>query len=422
DVWVYTRWDVPSLRAALAEGDPALYLLTNSRGLPASAAAALNGQAARELMTAARAAERNLLVVSRSDSTLRGHFPVEVDALRQALETEQGAPFDGVCLIPAFPEAGRFTIGDVQWVAEGDTLYPAAQTPYARDDTFGFQHSVLPRWIEEKTRGRVRADEVVCISLEHLRVGGPSVVADLLQKVTGGRCVVVNAAAYADLDLFVAGLRQALSAGKRFLFRSAAPFIKTLAGLEDRPLLTAAEIVAGRAAGGGLILFGSHVPKSTAQLEQVRALPHIHTVELCVRRVLHEAERQREVLRVVRSLNAALAQGSDALLFTSREVVRGTDADDSLAIARAVSSALTEVCAGVRPVPRYLLGKGGITSSDLASRGLNAARARVLGQVLPGVPVWRPDGGRWPGIPFVVFPGNVGEHDAVAAVVQMLRP
>jgi uncharacterized protein YgbK (DUF1537 family) len=72
--------------------------------------------------------------------------------------------------------------------------------------------------------------------------------------------------------------------------------------------------------------------------------------------------------------------------------------------------------------PRYLLAKGGITSSDIATRGLGIRRALVLGQILPGVPVWQsgPES-RFPGMPYIVFPGNVGGVEALAEVCKQLK-
>jgi hypothetical protein len=49
-------------------------------------------------------------------------------------------------------------------------------------------------------------------------------------------------------------------------------------------------------------------------------------------------------------------------------------------------------------------------------------RAQVLGQIVPGVPVWRlgPES-KYPGLPYVVFPGNAGGPDALASVIRVLR-
>jgi len=422
DVWVLTHWQVDDLQRALADGDPALYILTNSRSLPQEKAIALNREVAANLAAAARAAGRPITLVSRSDSTLRGHFPAEVDALRETWESASGQSFAGICLIPFFPEGGRFTINDIHWVAEGDMLVPVAQTPYAQDKAFGFHHSYLPLWVNEKTGGRAKAEDVLCISLETVRQGGPEAVATQLRTATNGRIVIVNAASYRDLDVFVAGLRQVEAEGKHFLFRTAASFVKAAAGLPDRPLLTGEELTLGRPAGGGLIVFGSHVPKSTAQLKALLQLPRLTAIELHVQRVLHQATRNEEIERAAAKANNALRMGHDALLFTSRHVVVGENQAAALEIAQAVSAALMAVVSRIEQEPRFVIGKGGITSSDLATVGMHVRAARVAGQILPGVPVWRPGpGSRWPDIPYIIFPGNVGSDDAVAQITLALR-
>ena len=216
DIWVLTCWEVNDLRAALAHGEPALYILTNSRSLSLAEAQQLNREIAANLVQAAQEERRLISLVSRSDSTLRGHFPGEVDALGEALSQAQGAGFDGICLIPFFPEGGRYTIGDIHWVQEGERLIPAAQTPYASDAVFGYRSSRLPEWVEEKTGGRVKARQVHSISLETLRCEGPAGVASRLRTVRDGAVVVVNAAHDRDLEVFVAALQQVEAQGRRF--------------------------------------------------------------------------------------------------------------------------------------------------------------------------------------------------------------
>jgi uncharacterized protein YgbK (DUF1537 family) len=69
----------------------------------------------------------------------------------------------------------------------------------------------------------------------------------------------------------------------------------------------------------------------------------------------------------------------------------------------------------ITATPRFLVAKGGITSSDIATGGLGVRRAHVLGQLIPGVPVWRLGAeSRFPGMAYVVFPGNVGDDRALA--------
>jgi uncharacterized protein YgbK (DUF1537 family) len=422
DIWVLTRWEVSDIRAALADGEPALYILTNSRSMPLHAAMAINREIAANLAEAARAEGRSITVVSRSDSALRGHFPGEIDALSQALADIQGRPFDGVCLLPFFPEGGRFTVNNIHWVQEGQRLIPAAQTPYARDAVFGYNHSSLPAWVEEKTGKRVTAMQVKSISIDSLRLGGPHEVARQLRAIKDFSVFVVNAVDYRDLEVFVAGLLEVEPDDKRFLFRTAASFVKVAAGLPDQSLLTSRDLSSHRATGSGLIVFGSHVPKSSAQLVAVRALKGVEAVELPVNQVLSEVHRDGTIRQTTQAINAALAAGRDALVYTSRELVRGSDDAENLAIGKSVSAALMQVVQGVEYEPRFVIGKGGITSSDLATEGMQVRSARVLGQVLPGVPVWKiGTTSRWPGLIYVVFPGNVGDDQAVARVVQILR-
>jgi uncharacterized protein YgbK (DUF1537 family) len=422
EVSVLTSWAEDELSDALRSGDPAVFILTNTRSMPLESAQAVNRQVARSLFAASRRAGKSLTIVSRSDSTLRGHYPGEIEALAEALVSDGARPFDATCLVPFFPEGGRLTVNDVHWVREGRRLVPAAETPYARDSVFGYTESYLPRWVEEKTDGRVRASEVSTISLDDLRLGGPDVVARKLLRARPGGVVCVNAADYRDLEVFVRGSQLAEVHGRHFLFRTAASFVKVAAGISDRDLLTAAEIAGGRPSSGGLVVVGSHVPRSTAQLEcLMERLPAINALELDVSRLLSVGERFSLVRRTAAALDGLIHSGRDAVIFTSRALVRGATKTRDLEIAAQVSSALVDLVSGLQSEPRYVIGKGGITASDLATGALRVRSARVLGQILPGVPVWRLGRtSRWPGMPYVVFPGNVGAEDALATIVARL--
>jgi uncharacterized protein YgbK (DUF1537 family) len=432
-VWVVTQWTQEALRPVMGGDSPVFYVLTNSRSLPQDQAVALNREIAANLAAAAQEAGCELDVVSRSDSTLRGHYPAEIDALRETLEPRLGRAYDGTLICPFFVEGGRLTAHDVHWVAEGETLVPAAQTEYACDVTFGYTQSNLRKWVEEKTSGRVPTADVVSISLQAIRGEGPEGVRRALAQVTGGRVAVVNAVTYRDLAVFVAGLLEAQAAGQRFLFRTAASFVKVRGGISDRRLLNSAEMLgeemppestsaASDTGSGGLIVAGSYVDKTTRQLAAARKLPDLCPVQLSVRRVLDEQARQPEIDRVLAETERALRTGRDALLYTSRERVTGRGRAGELDIGQTVSAALVQVVQRVALSPRYLIAKGGITSSDVATRALGVQRAWVLGQILPGIPVWRlgPES-RFPGRPYVVFPGNVGADASLADAINVLR-
>lgn len=412
DIPVLTEWSVPSLCAELEQPGGGFYLLTNSRSLHPAEAEALNLEIAQHLRTAQTQTGRAFTVVSRSDSTLRGHFPLETDTLNAAL-----GGFDACLLIPYFAEGGRYTIDDTHFVAEGDALLPAGETPFAQDKTFGYRASDLRAWVAEKTGGRIPAGAVQRLSLAAIRRGTDAILPQLL-ALTGYQTCIVNAASMKDMQVVVAALLRAEAAGKRFLYRTAASFVQARLGLPGRPLLDKAEIGAD-GPGGGLVVVGSYVPKSTAQLQHALATHPASATELPVEALLTDAASIEA--DAIERANAALVRGQTVILYTSRALIASDDPARSLAIGAQVSASLVRIVQGIRHRPRYLLAKGGITSSDLATKGLNVRRATVLGQILPGVPVWQPGAeSRFPDMPYIVFPGNVGDEQALSHILDLL--
>ena len=421
DVPVLTAWSYSELRWALEQPNPVVYVLTNSRSLDEPDAAALNLTIGRRLRRAASDSDARFVVVSRSDSTLRGHYPAETNTL----EKELGVDFDGVIVCPCFFEAGRVTLDDAQWVRQGEELVPAALTEFATDPTFGYSSSNLARWIEEKTGGRIPAEGMLRVGITDIREGGPERIAALLQDAGDAQPIVVNAAEYADLEVFVLGLLEAEAAGKSFLYRAGPSFVRVRGGIPERPPLEARDLYHGNAGGGhGLVLVGSHVQQTTRQLRAAMKLDGLRTVELSVTRMLDPEIRAGELDRVVRLVNEMLSE-DDVVVYTSREVVGASGDLSGLEVGRAVSSTLVEV---IRRVDRglelgFVVAKGGITSSDVVTKGLGVRRAEVAGQMLQGiVSAWiLPEDSDYPGLPYVVFPGNVGDEDALAKVIQKLR-
>ncbi len=412
---VLTVWDVDTLAEELAQS-PVFYILTNSRSLSEAQATALAGEVGERLVQAAARSGRSYVLASRSDSTLRGHYPSEVDALEEAV----GGGFDGVIFAPFFEEGGRFTIDDVHYVQQGERLVRASETEFARDAQFGYQHDNLREFIEEKTGGRVVAEAVVSLSLDDVRRGGPTVVTEKLMGMGGGGVAIVNAASYRDLEVVVAGVLAAEEAGKRFLYRCAASFVRARGGIAARPLLGADEL-AQPVSAGGLLVVGSHVGKTTELVAEARRVLDLQAIELDVDAVVEAEGRRAVVERIAAEVNAELERGRDVALFTGRTFVERGDASEAAALASGISAALTAIVRGLSVRPRFLVVKGGTTASEIATAGLGVRRAMVLGQILPGVPVWQlgPET-RFPEMPYVVFPGNVGEVDSVAKCLALL--
>ncbi|MBK4347712.1 four-carbon acid sugar kinase family protein [Lacisediminihabitans changchengi] len=424
---VLTRWRPDDLRWAFAQPASGFFILTNTRGLNDSEAASTVREVAAVIDRVAADLDVRYSLVTRSDSTLRGHYPLETDVLLE-MGLQEGRPYDALLIAPAYIAAGRVTASDVHYVQEGHTFVPVGQTSYARDATFGFHSSDIREYVEEKTDGRIAAGDVRSLSLEDIRVGGPQRVRDIILSCSGAVPVIINALDDSDLDVVTLGLLLAEQSGARVLCRTGPSFVASRLGMAGRDPLSHAEIFAvGERSGNGLVVVGSHVELTSRQVScLIDRLPEIETVELDVPRLLDPLQADAEVERCSVALTAALRR-TDALLVSSRRQVTGDSGHSSLVIAQTVSQALVDLTRRVvQDVPlKWVLAKGGITSSDIATEGLGIRRALVAGQLFDGiVSVWLNDGegGRGlEGLPYVVFAGNVGDEGTLADAVSMLR-
>ncbi len=409
DLPVLTQWPPDLLEEELAAPGPAFYLLTNSRSLPPEPSAVINHQIGKELVKAGHRAGKKMVVVSRSDSTLRGHFPIEVDALSDAL----GGHFDACMLIPFFEEGGRYTIQDIHYLNQDDKLLPVGLSEFAEDPVFGYNASDLKEWIAEKTGGRTSPTEVASISINELRIRGPEAVIERLLQLHNGCYCVVNSACYRDIEVFTLALLAAESQGKKFIYRTAASFVRTRAGIPDRELLKGSELKC--IGSSGLVVAGSFVPTTTHQLRELLDRTGIYPIELDVSKVIDDDRCEPELERVRSAAQKALRLGKDTVIYTSRETLTDAGRGSHLTIGQKISDGIT-----IRP--RFIVTKGGITSSVVATEGLGVKRAVVRGQILPGIPVWQLGAeSRFPDLPYVVFPGNVGSASALVEVFEKLK-
>jgi len=413
DVSELMDWSVPTLRRALEASGPVFFVCTNSRSLPAAEMRRVSLEVGANLRQAANETDIAVLLASRGDSTLRGHYPGEVVALCEGLGVEP----DGVIIAPAFLEAGRYTIDDVHWAEQGGQLVPVHRTEFASDPVFGFKNSDLKAWVVEKGGAR-RAGDVKTLTLKMIREGGVAAVTDELVVVRNRTPVIVNAAVYEDLEIAALGLMAAEQAGRTFVYRCSASFVKARGGFTDRPLLTRQEIAPGP--GPGLVIAGSFVEKTSAQLSRLLESGLAEGVELHVEK-LGANEREHEIDDAARAVDGCLSGGRTVALYTSRQVQRGAESSFQQTGA-SIMDALCQVVGRLGAAPGFVIAKGGITSISVAKQALGAKEAHVMGQIIPGVPVWRLGStSRWPGIPYVVFPGNVGGEGALLRAVQVLN-
>ncbi|KAJ5970302.1 uncharacterized protein N7479_000220 [Penicillium vulpinum] len=420
DISVLTVWDIPTLTDEFQSTKPGFFILTNSRALPPKEAETLIREICINIAEAAKATNQEVDIVLRGDSTLRGHFPLEPDVVQSVF-----GPADALILAPFFFQGGRLTINDVHYVTEGDSLVPAGATQFAKDATFGYKSSNLRDYVLEKAP-RFNKDQLCSVTIEEIRTGGPQAVCKKLLAAPVGGVVIVNAAAESDMHVFVAGLLLAESKGKHFLYRTGAAFVSTRLGIRSKAPISAAELhLPFPRQTGGLIIAGSYVPKTTAQLKVLTdrrgASGQLAIIEMKVEELIASPETAMQaVLRVVQETESHLRAGMDTLVMTSRALVTGGDELSSLRIGSVVAEALVGVLQRIEVQPRFIIAKGGITSSDAATKGLNIKRATIVGQAAPGVPLWRCDEetSRHRRVPFVVFPGNVGGEETLCELVE----
>lgn len=404
---VYTDWTEESIAAGFAEENSMFFILTNSRAFSAEKTRDEHKKIAERICAAAN---RDFIVISRSDSTLRGHYPLETQTLRETLEA-CGKKIDGEVLIPCFKEGGRFTIGDVHYVQESDYLTPAGETEFAKDKSFGYKSSNLAEYVEEKTHGAFKKDSVTCISLDDLRGGNVDKIAAQLESVNDFNKVIVNAVDYVDVEVFSLAL---IKSGKNFMFRTAAAFTKVIGGVESKPLLQKSELVEENNSNGGLIIIGSHIKKSTAQLNELKKLSSVAFIEF-------DVSDLGAVDKIIRQAEENISRGQTTAIYTSRKVLDVGNAEKNLAASVNISDALTSIVNRIKIRPKFLIAKGGITSSDVGTKGLSVKKALVLGQVAAGIPVWKLGAeSKLPGMSYIIFPGNVGNVDTLRKIVEML--
>ncbi|AII42197.1 hypothetical protein KR100_02100 [Synechococcus sp. KORDI-100] len=423
------RWDVPTLRRGLRHPSPLLFLLADTRALTPESAAQRNREIASNLDQALGAEglrRHDLLLVSRGDSTLRGHGVLEPAVLEQAF-----GPFDATFHVPAFLEGGRTTLNGVHRL-HGQ---PVHTTAFARDRLFGYSSSDLAIWLEQKSGGEIQAAEVDLIhgrDLDQACADDQSALIARLQQLQGNRPVVVDAERMEQLQAFAAAV-WAVRHRKRFLFRAAASLVKALADPGPQRL-DASELARLRrcdAAGQGLpglVMVGSHVPLADQQLERLLGESTCSAIELPVRRIARVLEGPTAELLLSdletiwrTELQDVLTLGRTPVLFSSRGELTFASERESRRFSQEMARLMARLAAALAPELGYLISKGGITTQTLLTHGLRLEAVQLEGQLLPGLSLVRPLEGVFSGLPILTFPGNLGEAGTLRDAWQRMQ-
>lgn len=410
------QWDVDTLRLGLQDEASIFFILTNTRALSAEEASQRTREVCQNLKSAI--AQENItdfLVVSRSDSTLRGHYPIETDIIAAEL-----GPFDAHFLVPAFFEGGRITRDSIHYIVSEEGEIPVHQTEFAKDSVFGYSHSYLPNYVEEKTQGSIKADAVECFTFNDLRQGSKN----RLLQLNNNQCAAVDGETQSDLDAFANDVLAATQEGKRFLFRSAASLLTSLAQLGKQPIPAEEMGKYDATSKPGIVLVGSHVQKSTAQLYALLEEETVTGIEVDVKALRDFPNQKDEQLtNILSQINTTYQQQQTPVIYTSREELQFSSTQERLNFGVQVSSFLMDIVQKLPNDISFLISKGGITSNDVLSVGLQLQSARLLGQILSGCSLVRtPEThSQFPSLPVVLFPGNVGNNESLVTVYRRLN-
>ncbi|MFV0504934.1 MAG: four-carbon acid sugar kinase family protein [Lachnospirales bacterium] len=422
NVSVYTDWTEESIRRGFLEESKVFYILTNSRGLIIQETTDVHKEIAKNINKVAKELSKDYFIISRGDSTLRGHYPLETQILKEEIEKNNEYKIDGEIICPFFKEGGRYTINNVHYVKYGSELVPAGDTEFAKDKTFGYKSSNLCQYIEEKTKGEYSADSVTCISLESLRDMDIDFIVEQLLKVENFNKIIVNAIDDIDVKIFAIALYKAMFQGKHFMFRTAAAFVKAVGNISSKSLLTKNEMIVKNKSNGGIIVVGSHTNKTTMQLEELKKIPNIISIEMNSDLVLEDI-LEDEVKTIVNKCEKHILEGKTVVVYTKRILLSIANDTKEAALIRSVkiSRAVQSIIGTLKVTPSFVVAKGGITSSDIGTKALGVKRALVIGQIRPGIPVWQTgEESKFPNIPYIIFPGNVGEASTLREAVEIL--
>ena len=384
-----TQWDDDTIRQAFNDSVPFFYILTNTRAMTRDEAASTVREAMESVLRVNATLGYQLVFISRSDSCLRGHFPLETDVMADVLKENGVSLWEKQVFCPAFIEAGRYTIDGTHYMKDGDRLVPVSETEFARDNVFAYKNSVLTEYIREK--GCNPADYIVvdAENYDHLYAFARRFLGEIASF--GGSAVIRCSSSLpkAMSDIVCGKVDENNNAIGESGEENA--FCQCNGSSECR---------------SGCFIVGSHVQKTTRQLMQLLSCDGTEGIELPIEAILDTPQQLMD--EVTASMQAIVKAGKTPVVFTARKEVRIDDADKRQHLGQTVSDFLVDIVRHLPFQPAFLVAKGGITSHDILTHGLSIRSACVLGQILPGVP-----GIMTKAFPYIIFPGNVGEETAL---------
>ncbi|WP_269616304.1 four-carbon acid sugar kinase family protein [Prochlorococcus marinus] len=424
------NWDEQTLEKAFKKSSPLIFILANTRSLSSILAV----KKTREICSSIKNffltkgySKDDYFYISRGDSTLRGH-----GVLEPAILAEELGPFHATFHIPAFLEGGRTTENGIHYL----NGIPVHETDFGRDKIFGFSTSYLAKWIEEKSFGKIQAENILHIGIKQLDMAmnnedGFKSLLSFLSKLENNISVVVDAKLPNHLETLVRAIK-VVSKEKRFLFRTAASFINSFSELPPNPNNTA-DLVSLKSKNNkfeykpGLIMIGSHVKLATDQLEVLLNDKSCEGLEIPVSKlasIFALEDYQDKILELEKILlsriNYILDIKKVPVLYTTREEMMFSSYTKRMKFGLELAEFMAILVGKINNKFGYIISKGGITTQLLLQKGLNFNQVDLKGQILPGLSIVKSNSDQYD-LPVVTFPGNLGNDKTLLESFRLME-
>ena len=424
------RWDYETLFKGLKDCSNFLFILANTRALAEKDVKKRLDQICSSLnrvMNNSLFSEEDFVIISRGDSTLRGHNFIEPLIINQLL-----GPFDATFYIPAFIECNRITVDGHHFV---DNV-PVHKTIFAKDKIFGFNTSNIKELIYEQSHRQININHIEHINIrdfELLDQNQPSNLYMYIKQLENNKRVIVDINDYSQLDNFSKIIKSLLKR-KKFLFRTAASFISSISNFEFNQKDSIYFSQLRRKNNNdqfmkGLIVVGSCVELTNLQLNKVLEISVCKPIEINALKLyeLFKFEDNCQKINskkklILNSIRFNLSQNFIPILYTSREIVSFKNENNLIRFQHFLSVFISEIVAAIKNEIGYLISKGGITTNTILSHGLEADSVFLEGQILPGISLVTFDLLKQKGkLPIVTFPGNMGNHMSLVKAIEILE-
>ena len=423
------EWDYSTLLKGFKSKSNLFFILANTRSLSENNAKSRLEEICNSLKKVIINESFNaeeFLIVSRGDSTLRGHNFLEPNIINDCL-----GPFDATFHIPAFIEGKRLTIDGEHFV---DNI-PVSQTIFAKDRIFGYQTNNVKELLFLKSRFQINLNDIKNIKLSELKVlenKENNLIFNKLKNLKNNTHVIVDVENYSYLKKFSLAIKE-LSKQKKFLFRTAASFISSITGLNDnlqKPIIYShlRRKNSKNKSLPGLLVIGSFVELTTIQLKKLLEISDCVPIELDVFGFLRisSLKNNQEQLgflknKLLGEIRSILKKENTPVLFTSRKEISLDDKTEQEDFYNSLALFISELVADLKNEIGYLVSKGGITSNVILSDGLKANNVYLHGQLITGISLVTFKLENNDNLPIVTFPGNIGKDDSLERVWSILE-